>query len=316
MTVKTGLLKPEDRNPAVHINYDGENHLFDCSKADVSQGFVNKLRNVYVSHTHMDHFNDFDSLLSMKLRSPSKNLRVFGPRGILESVQAKIKAYTWNLAEPSSIVLDIYTIDSGMLSRHRISVPEDIEGIPQKEERLDDMVIDETQKYRVRAIELDHGITSMGYSFEESEHLNINEERLARSRLAPGHWLEDLKDQIRKGDTSDVDVNGASHTYHQLAPLVDREPGKKIVYLTDFRLNGDLHRIAEFAQGADVLYCEANYSDADGDLAKQNFHLTTEQAAQIARAAGVKELVPFHFSRRYKTGVLLDETKKHFESVK
>jgi ribonuclease Z len=49
----------------------------------------------------------------------------------------------------------------------------------------------------------------------------------------------------------------------------------------------------------DHLFCESSFLKQDEDRAVRTHHLTTVQAATIAREAGVKVLHLFHFSRRY-----------------
>ncbi len=48
-----------------------------------------------------------------------------------------------------------------------------------------------------------------------------------------------------------------------------------------------------------LFFCEASFIVADADHAARNGHLTTRACGEIATAAGVSRLVPFHFSRRY-----------------
>ena len=55
-----------------------------------------RISHVFVSHTHMDHFADFDWLLRVCL-GREMTLRLFGPEGFIERVASKLGAYTWNL---------------------------------------------------------------------------------------------------------------------------------------------------------------------------------------------------------------------------
>jgi ribonuclease Z len=51
--------------------------------------------------------------------------------------------------------------------------------------------------------------------------------------------------------------------------------------------------------GLDLLYHEATFSKDCEERAKQTFHSTTSEAAQIAAAAKVKQLLIGHFSSKY-----------------
>jgi ribonuclease Z len=54
------------------------------------------------------------------------------------------------------------------------------------------------------------------------------------------------------------------------------------------------------ARDADILFIEAAFSAGDTALAAERAHLTTRAAGEIARAAGVVRVEPFHFSSRYE----------------
>jgi len=56
------------------------------------------------------------------------------------------------------------------------------------------------------------------------------------------------------------------------------------------------------AQGADVLVHEATFAHQDAALAFERLHSTSTMAAQVALAAGVKQLILTHFSPRYAPG--------------
>ena len=53
------------------------------------------------------------------------------------------------------------------------------------------------------------------------------------------------------------------------------------------------------AAGAHSLFCESSFMVKDRDQARRTRHLTTTACAEIANAAGVSHLIPFHFSKRY-----------------
>jgi ribonuclease BN (tRNA processing enzyme) len=75
--------------------------------------------------------------------------------------------------------------------------------------------------------------------------------------------------------------------------------GKTVVYATDTEgYSGGDARLIEFAQGADVLIHDAQYTQAeytDQHFPKQGFgHSTVEMACEVARKAGVAKLILFH----------------------
>ena len=58
--------------------------------------------------------------------------------------------------------------------------------------------------------------------------------------------------------------------------------------------------------------CSINLPDKS--LAEEHFHLTARQCGELARAAGVRRLIPFHVSPRYKgrEQEVLDEVADSF----
>ena len=55
----------------------------------------------------------------------------------------------------------------------------------------------------------------------------------------------------------------------------------------------------ELARGAKTLICESTYLDEHRKLARDHYHMTAKEAAEIAKEAGVQHLILTHFSARY-----------------
>lgn len=315
--IETDFLNPAERSPAVWVSCENTLHLFDCARVELTQRFINRLKNVFISHTHVDHFIGFDGVLALSVHAPDSSFRVFGPEGLAEAVSCKIRAYCWNLIPPGSIVITVTEIGDETLRRFRISVPEAIEPRLIKEFPRDDDVVFADGDCVVRALRLNHGIASMGYAFEASDSWNVDKALLAEAGLPEGRWVGELKAQAVRGDWHDLEIEGTVHPIYSLRRLLVHRRGRKIVYLTDFLFEeATLERIAAFARDADVLYCESTYGAADLELAEKNFHLTAGQACLIARAAGAGELVLFHFSARSDWQALVDEARAYFENVR
>nr|WP_246252484.1 MBL fold metallo-hydrolase [Mesorhizobium camelthorni] len=62
---------------------------------------IARVTHVFVSHMHMDHFTGFDRLLCLKLHK-TDTVHFIGPPGLGDAVDAKLKAYTWNLLDAHS----------------------------------------------------------------------------------------------------------------------------------------------------------------------------------------------------------------------
>ena len=69
-------------------------------------------------------------------------------------------------------------------------------------------------------------------------------------------------------------------------------------------------------KGVDLLFHEGTFAQCDAARAKETFHTTAMQAAQIARDAEAKQLVIGHFSARYEDeSILLKEAKEIFPNT-
>jgi ribonuclease Z len=94
----------------------------------------------------------------------------------------------------------------------------------------------------------------------------------------------------------------------------ETEVGRKVIYCTDTVY---CDNAVELARDADVLMHEATFSHQDAQLAFERLHSTSTMAAQVALAAGVKQLIMTHFSPRYAPGnaIVLDDLLKEARAI-
>ena len=120
--------------------------------------------------------------------------------------------------------------------------------------------------------------------------------------LTPGPWLNELKQQLlARNETARIHLpDGTEASVAALArELVLIRPTKKLVYATDLAdTEQNRERLQALAHHAHTFFCEAPFIEADSDHARRHGHLTTRACGEIAVAAGVARLLPFHFSRR------------------
>ena len=87
-------------------------------------------------------------------------------------------------------------------------------------------------------------------------------------------------------------------------------PSRSYAYCSDTIY---LPSIVEQIKGVDLLFHEATFANEDAPRAKETFHTTAAQAAEIARKAEVKKLLIGHFSARYEDeNILLQEASAIF----
>ncbi len=275
-----------------------------------------RANDIFISHTHMDHFIGFDQVLRVAL-GRGKTLRLYGPPGLIANVQGKLKGYTWNLVDgyPLSIKvqefhrhevrLGTFLATDGFLLHEEPSQPEPARSAAGLFPVLDDPM------FMISAVTLNHRVPSFAYALREQFHINVNKQKLHDAGLPVGSWLKDVKQYLWQGKPDDFRFTATLYFEHRkqelefiLGELRERfftiTRGQKIAYVVDARYDEENEaKIVELARGADIFYCEAPYLDQDADKAWERYHLTARQAGLMAKKAGVRELVVFHFSPRY-----------------
>jgi ribonuclease Z len=73
--------------------------------------------------------------------------------------------------------------------------------------------------------------------------------------------------------------------------------------------------LVAYIQGVSTIYHESTFGDDEDLRAKETFHSTAKQAADIAKKIGAKKLLLGHFSTRYvDLDPLLEQAKNNFEN--
>jgi ribonuclease Z len=327
----TNLVNPPFGDPGlyVEIRWARRALLFDLGESPaLSPTRLLRACEVFISHTHMDHFIGFDRLLRVAL-GRGKALRFYGPPGLIDNVAGKLRGYTWNLVENYPLTIDVREFHSRQVRHASFRAWEGFVPIEGSHEilaaHLPFPVLTDPM-FTVLATPLNHRIPSFAYAIQEKFHININKERLRAAGLPVGSWLKEVKQHLWDGRPDDYRFTGTLYFEHRkeerefvLGELREQfvtiTRGQKIAYVVDARFDDEnASRIVQLAEGADVLYCEAPFLDRDADKAQERYHLTARQAGVLARSAHVRELVVFHFSPRY-TGeeeLLYREAKEEF----
>lgn len=311
-TFSPRLINGPFEDPGLYIPFVFQNRalLFDLGDLSaLTTRDLLKISHVFVTHTHMDHFIGFDTLLRALL-GRSKILHIYGPAGFIQNVEGKLAGYTWNLVEnyPHSLELEVAEVrDSDIRSRRyrcaRRFRPESESTRPFGSTLLEEPATN------VSTIILDHGIPCLGFCLAERFHVNVRKERLDAMGLEPGPWLQGLKEALyneadRRTPIQVQPAGGEPPYTLPLGTLADQlvliTPGQKIAYIADIAPSEqNLKKVVDFVARADHLYIEAAFLESERDDAIRKRHLTAAQAGRIAARAGVKQLTPFHFSPRY-----------------
>jgi ribonuclease Z len=164
----------------------------------------------------------------------------------------------------------------------------------------------ENQDFYLESKKMTHNIPCLAYSFKEKDKIRMNKEKLKKYNLTASPKLK----QIQQGKT-------IIHNNKKIKPkdLTYTEKGKRITFILDTSKNKNIEKISK---DSDLLVCESTYSSKEKEIAKEYKHLTSEDAANIAKKSKSKLLILVHISQRYeqKEKQILEEAKKIFKNTK
>ena len=235
-----------------------------------------RLAHIFISHLHGDHCFGLPGLIStLGMLGRTGELVVHGPK--------EVETYL----RP---VMDLFC--RGMEFEVRFN-PVDT--------RSHSLVM-EDRSLSVYSIPLKHRIPTCGYLFaEKPKEAHIIRE-MTDFYQVPVRCMKDIK-QGQDYVTPEGEVVPNSRLTRPAAPP------KRYACCSDTAYNRSIIPIIE---GADLLYHEATFAECDLARAKETFHSTARQAAEIARDAHVKRLVIGHYSARYED---LSELHREAEAV-
>lgn len=309
LPVQPRLINDPTGDPGLYLDFRFGRRamLFDLGDtAPLSPRELLRVSHVFISHTHMDHIAGVDRLLRLRLHRP-RPLLMLGPPGFVKQMQSRLTSFTWNLLDETAVDfrLTVQSFDSDRIAE--VAEFRARERFARRELPPPDMapgrVLSEPA-FEIRAATLDHGIPSLAFAFLERDRVNVWRNGLSELGLPVGPWINAAKQAIRDNlpDHTVIAVPGAGTvTLGALRTRAFRTgKGQHIAYVTDAADTGpNRTRIIGLASAADQLFIEAAFFEADRPVAAATCHLTARAAGEIAREAGAKRAIPFHFSARY-----------------
>ncbi|WDP90355.1 MAG: hypothetical protein HUN04_11870 [Desulfobacter sp.] len=311
ITIRMGGLSAHLMNgvfgdPLIHLRIMNlkQSMLFDLGGGErLPAKLAHQLTDVFITHAHMDHISGFFPLLRARIGNLPQ-LNIFGPPGMVSHIQGMVNGVLWDRAERINTRFRVYEIHGDEMHASDIHAGSSTP-TPAGGQRLRNQIILQSAAFNVRAIQLDHGTPVMAYKIELQPVLNIKRQALTRKGLPPGPWLGQLKQAVAKGmPQTPVHLPlGSPVSAGSLArDLIRVSPARALVYATDFAdTPGNRNRLVRFARKAHTLCCEASFTQSHRDKAGSSGHLTAAACGEIARAANVGRLLPFHFSKRYES---------------
>ena len=245
--------------------------LFDCGEGtQVSLKMLDlhwkKIDKIFISHMHADHVTGLPGILMLSSQvDRTTPLTIYGPPKLADYVESNRR------------ILDMYI-------NYEIIVKPVFEGV----------IVDEAE-YKVSAFRLEHTKPCWGYVFEEKMRPGAFHPEAAKALGVP---MGPLWGQLQKGSSVTLE-DGSVIAPEQVMGAARK--GRKFSYVTDTLY---LPRIAQFVKESDLLLCEGMFTADLKETAREKKHMTSAQAAMIARDAHVKKMGLLHYSPRYSNGEL------------
>ncbi|MFA6974223.1 MAG: ribonuclease Z [Parcubacteria group bacterium] len=282
MTINLTFLGTSDAVPtitrnhtAILLTYEGENILFDCGEGTQRQFKKAKINPCKLTRILVSHWHA-DHILGIPGLLQTLSLSGYGK---------KLKIYgPRGTTDFMKKILGMFVFRG----EQELEV-EDVSGKFLNE-----------KDFSIEARAMTHGAPCNAYVFLKKGQIRIDKKKLQKLKIPSSPLLADLK----KG--KDITYNEKKYKAKE---LTFKEEDKKIAVVLDTSFNDS---IIPFVKNADVLICEATFSSEMEEKAKEYKHLTSKQAAEIAKKANVKKLILTHISQRYeqdKEKILLEARK-------
>ncbi|WP_298517851.1 peptidase [uncultured Kordia sp.] len=284
---------------AIMVRPDNHPWNYLCECGDAAAITVKEFQNanaIFISHTHIDHFVNFDSVIRHQL-GIQRRIVICGPKGLATQVQARIRSYSWNLIQEGAISYEIREL----VSENEIAVYE-VEPPTwelKKLKTINGNVLFEEKDFQVTGILLDHKIPTLAYKFQEFDTVKID---IKASGFKGGKWVKELKDAFEQEDSEKIiQVEDQEFKANELFQWLHIQKGDVVGIIMDHAANADNHaKIKAHFANARTVFVESFYKDEDKELADANYHSYASMSGKIMKACNIEEPIPVHFSRKYK----------------
>lgn len=223
-----------------------------------------RLNHIFISHLHGDHcFGLWGLISTLNLLGRTSDLHIYSPHGL------------------ESLLLPTLSFFNKQMT-YRVFFHE----FATKEPSL----IYEDRSLTVTTIPLQHRIPCCGFLFAEKPSPNHIIREMVDFYKVPLYEINRIKNGA---DYITPDGQIVSNTV-LTRPAA---PPRTYAYCSDTLC---LPSLAEQLAGVDLLFHEATFATDNLQRARETFHTTAAQAADLACRAGVKRLLIGHFSARYE----------------
>ncbi len=167
-------------------------------------------------------------------------------------------------------------------------------------------VIIDKREYQIVASSMEHDTPCLAYSLIIKDKRRLNKSKLRKLKVPNSPLLGKL------ASGKDIIFNGRKIKARDVCYI---EKGKKITFILDTSYT---ERAITLAKDSDLIICESTFAKEEAERAKEYKHLTSIQAAKIAKKAKAKALLLTHISQRYEytPHIIEKEAKKVFKNTK
>ncbi len=138
---------------------------------------------------------------------------------------------------------------------------------------------------QIRAFRVNHNVVCYGYSISLERAGRFQVEKAKELGIEVKYW-----NRLQKGERIETE-SGLLTPEMVLGPA---RKGLKLTYCTDTR---PVDSIVDNAAGSDLFICEGMYGETDKqEKAKEHKHMTFQEAAELAKKAGVRQMWLTHYS--------------------
>ncbi len=246
-------------DPAVYVRVLREKRAFLLDAGDISGLSARellKITDVFITHTHIDHFIGFDTILRALLKRENP-VTFYGPEGIIDRIDGKLRGYTWNLISEYPLMVNVVEIRNDEILRASFRANEEFRRSDHDAVKYDPTIV-EGPLLSVNTVLLKHDVPSLGYAIKEKIHINIDKAMLEKRGFTVGPWLGRLKDSIREGQLDDeVDTGKGEFVISELKDIYKITEGQKVSYVMDSSpTDSNIQKIIEFVRDSDSLYID------------------------------------------------------------
>jgi ribonuclease Z len=319
--IRATLGSDKKGDPLVYCDLLGRKRaiLFDLGNNRLNTAQLRRVTDIFVSHTHMDHFIGFDKFLRVNLVEDHL-VNIYGPPGFIANVKGKISGYLWNLPDKLGLKIKILEVRGKEIEIETLDSQKSFATTEKSCIQFDGLTLLDDEQISVKFVEMDHRTPCFSYLLEEKQYFNVRKDALDELKVKPHAWLAQLKEMASTEDYQGKRIQIDDQSFEAsflIEKLLVRKEGYRIGYITDIGfLEPNLQKAEKLFNGINLLFCESSFLHEDIDKAQRTYHLTTRQAGMIAKRCQVKKLIPFHISKRYmNVPQVLAEIRREFEAI-